>query len=171
MFVATFLSNRPSTRLMRPSDRRQHRFGVSLVEVLVVIVLGGILMAISFPRFQRGRDTLDVRSAKQTITAYLAQARATAISNGRVASFVRVGNSVSVVLNDVSGNTVVGNSQNLMLQYGTTFTAPRDTISFDSRGVAIGGPGTLAFVVVKNSVRDSVCLLGLGKVAARSCSL
>lgn len=146
--------------------------GFTLIEILMVIVIMGILSTMALPRLARRGVTLTVRSAKQEVASYLAQARATAIATGRSAWFIRSGNTVGVSSTSTTAGYV--KSTDLMTEHGVTVSAASDptTIEFDARGMIPGGVGgALPIVLSKQSARDSVCVIGLGRISTRDCSL
>jgi general secretion pathway protein G len=49
------------------NERRQHRSGFTLVEVLLVIVIIGILAGIAVPQLMKSRDKADIGKAKAEI--------------------------------------------------------------------------------------------------------
>lgn len=148
---------------------RATRRGVTMPELLIVLSLLGILSLIAFPSFARSSDRLGVRSSKQRIASYLAVSRAAAIQHGRVARFVRTGNTIKVLVD--SANTQGTFAPVIDLgQEGVTLTPTRDTIAFDPRGLAFGFTGTARLVVQKGSSLDSVCVMGMGRISTTGCS-
>jgi prepilin-type N-terminal cleavage/methylation domain-containing protein len=153
----------------RSDAARAMRRGVTLTEMMIVLVLLGILAAIAFPGFARGSERSNVRTSKQRIASYLAVTRAAAIQRGRVARFVRTGNTIKVLVDSANTQGVFAPVIDLAEQ-GVTFTPTRDTISFDPRGLAFGFTGTAHLVVQKGSSRDSVCVMGMGRISTAGCS-
>jgi len=148
--------------------------GVTLVEMVIVLTLIGIITAISLPKLANSTDVLAIRSARQEVASYISQARALAIQSGRVARFVRNGNSIQLTVTNISGGTSLIASQNLGSGNGVTLAAsPSDTIAFDPRGVLQSGVSTSSpkIRVSRNGVQDSVCVVGWGKVSISQCQL
>lgn len=147
--------------------------GVTLVEMVIVFALIGIITAISLPKLANSTDVLAVRSARQEVASYISQARALSIQTGRVARFIRNGNSIQVSITTTSGGSTLVGSQNLGSGNGVTVAAsPSDTITFDPRGVLLSGVGTSPKIrVSRNGVQDSVCVVGWGKVSISQCQL
>lgn len=148
------------------------RHGVTLVEIMIVLTLISILVSIALPRFGTVTSSMHIRSAKQAVAAYLVQTRAIAIKRGRTASFIRSGNVVSVEVTEATGIVVAVSPRDLGRVDGVSLSMRGDTISFDPRGMAVGLAGGIRAVVVTNgTARDSVCVVGLGRIAASRCSL
>ena len=146
------------------------RRGFTLIEVLIVITIVGVLLGVVVPRYGAIAGAMQVHSAKQEIGALLAQGRATAIQTDQTVLVVRSTNVISLI--GVSGTTsTIISQQDLGSQFGVTVSASRDTVTYDSRGMVIGNSATLKFVVTNGAVRDSVCLMALGKVTRTGCSL
>jgi prepilin-type N-terminal cleavage/methylation domain-containing protein len=148
----------------------RQRSGFTLVEVLMVITIVGVLLGVVVPRYGAISGGMNVHSAKQEIGALLAQGRATAIQTDQTVLVIRSANVISLV--GVSGATSTFiTQQNLGSQFGVTVSSTKDTVTYDSRGMVTGNTSTLKFVVTNGSVRDSVCLMALGKVTRTGCSL
>jgi prepilin-type N-terminal cleavage/methylation domain-containing protein len=147
--------------------------GFTVIELLIVCSIISILSLVSLPKITAVLGKLGVRSAKQEIASYLVQARAVAIQNGRAARFIRSGNAIRIMLDDGNGGLTRIGDQDLYTLHGVTLsTKPvgRDTVLFDPRGLVVGNPGFVA-VVTRDALRDSVCVVGLGRVATDRCGL
>lgn len=147
--------------------------GFTLIELLIVCAIVSILSIVSLPKITTAIQKNDVRSAKQEIASYLAQARALAIQNGRTARFIRTGDTIQVALDDGTGGLTRIGTQNLYALHRvalSTKPAGRDTVSFDPRGLLVGPPG-VTLVVSRDALRDSVCVVGLGKITTDRCGL
>ncbi|MFN2400179.1 MAG: prepilin-type N-terminal cleavage/methylation domain-containing protein [Gemmatimonadaceae bacterium] len=150
---------------------KRKRRGFSIVELVVVIVIIGVLSIIAFPQFNQFLTSVSVKSANQQVAAYLVRARAAAIENGRVARFIRTGNTVLVTVDRPGGPVVIGAAQDLYASHGVTLSATRDTIAYDPRGFAVGLGGRQKVNVYRGTLRDSVCVAGLGKITPSACTL
>lgn len=151
--------------------RMGKRRGFTTVELLTVIVILGVLLAVSFPRFSTVMGTMGVRSANREVAAYLVRARSAAIETGRVTRFIRANNTIVIMVDQPSGPVVHSGALDLGVNHGVSLTASRDTIKFDPRGFALGLGGRQVFVVSRGGMSDSVCIAGRGKVSASSCGL
>ena len=147
-----------------------NRQGFTLVELLIICSIISILSLVSLPKISAALGKLNVHSAKQEVASYLAQARALAIQNGRVARFIRNGNAVQIALDNGTGGITPIGAQDLYARHGVALSTSRDTVLFDPRGLLVGNPGFVA-VVTRGTVRDSVCVVGLGRIATDACGL
>ena len=151
---------------------RARRTGFTLVELLIVMTLMGIMGMYAYPKLNGSTNGWSARAARQKVTSMIIVARAAAVQNGSEARFIRSGNVVRVAV-DSSGTYVTLISRDLGSEHGVTVATggtPRDTIRFDPRGVAIGLTGAAVFKFTKSTVKDSVCVSKLGKVARTGCT-
>ncbi len=144
--------------------------GFTIIEALVVIALLGILAAVALPRLASSTDSVSVRGSKQRVASYLAVARSAAIQRGRVARFVRTGNTIKVMVDSASTQTTYAPVIDLGADQKVTVTPTRDTIAFDPRGLAFGFTGTARIVLQRGSALDSVCIMGMGRISTNGCS-
>src|SRR6476646_2759265 len=151
---------------------RGRRSGFTLVELLIVMTLMGIMGMYAYPKLRGSTANWSTRSARQQVTSRLIVAPAAAVQNGSEARFIRSGNVVRVTV-DSNGTNVTLASRDLYRDHGVTFTtggAARDTMRFDPRGVAIGLTGAAMYKFTNATVKDSICVSKLGKVARSGCT-
>jgi prepilin-type N-terminal cleavage/methylation domain-containing protein len=153
---------------------RANRSGFTLLELLIVIIVIGLLSGFAYPRLRGSTTGLSVRSARQQTTELLVIARAAAVQNGSEARFIRAGNVVRAVV-DSNGTFVTLSVRDLYTEHGVTVAvggaAPRDTVRFDPRGLAIGLAGASTIKFTNATVTDSICVSKLGKVARTGCTI
>ena len=152
---------------------RASRSGFTLLELLIVIIVMGLLGMYAYPRLRGSTTGLSVRSARQQTQEMLVIARSAAVQNGSEARFIRAGNVVRVLV-DSSGTFVTLSARDLYTEHGVTVAvggaAPRDTVRFDPRGLAIGLTGAATITFTNSTVTDSICVSKLGKVARAGCT-
>ncbi len=148
------------------------RTGYTVMELLIVLVIFGALLAIAVPRFLEAFKGAKTRSAVNQFVSAHALARATGIRYGRAAElhidaanarfWIEVDTSqAGGVIDTVSTIHDVGDGQFVM-------TSNRTLVCFDSRGLATtagackAGNVTVVFSLAGRS--DTVTVSSLGKV-------
>jgi prepilin-type N-terminal cleavage/methylation domain-containing protein len=150
----------------------RNRSGYTLVEMVVVLIIFGVVTALSIPRLHGAQSSAGLRSARTVTAIYLAQAHALAVQRGRQARFVRSGNVVSVTVDSSGTQVVYGRPHDLSREDGVSIpTTTQDTIMFDARGFATNITTTAKVVLTRDGLRDSVCVAKIGKIITRGCSL
>jgi len=148
------------------------RTGYTLTEMMVVLIMIGVVTALSIPRLHGASSSAGLRSARQQTASYLAQAHSLAIQRGKEAWFNRSGDVITVTVDSSGTQVIYGRAHDLSKEHGVTIpTTSHDIIKFDSRGYAIGAGTTEKVVLTRDGMRDSVCVSKLGKVITRGCSL
>jgi len=145
--------------------------GFTSIEAMISLVIVGIMGSMAFPRLSSALEGVQLRAAQQSVAWYLARARASAIHNGRTTQFIRSGNTIFVAIDSAGTPVTLAPRQNLYEAHRATIETARDTILFDARGFAVGLTGAVKIFVVHEDRRDSVCVIGLGKVFTKGCGL
>ena len=160
----------PST----PSPRRlRARRGVSIAEMVVVLVISGIMLNIALPRFAGMRDRMSLRSAKQEFITYVMTSRAAAIRQSQQAQFHVRNNTAWVMVNQPNGtNTMVNQNLRMFRTRQVTITLSgsptTDSIVYDARGIEIMPNARRKYMLTLNNLKDSVCVSRVGLIA-RQC--
>jgi len=126
------------------SDRRLRKGlrGFSIVELLIVVLVGGILTAISVPAFQSAMVNMQMNSMVSAISATISQTRYAAIMNSQVYTLAFTTPANTYVVTNVTTNTanaavpLPGNS--IVLNGGTSATY---TYTLCPNGTASGAGG------------------------------
>jgi prepilin-type N-terminal cleavage/methylation domain-containing protein len=149
----------------RPAKHRLGSNGLTLIEILLVIVLIGILAGYGLPRLANISTTQSISSARVALVGLLANARYTAIQRGGSASFILSNNQITVqATNPVTGVTeTVGNVQDLNGRYGVTVQPTSLTLIFDPRGVGTASSQTTVSIT-KGSYGTSIVISAAGRV-------
>ncbi|MHB1224842.1 MAG: GspH/FimT family pseudopilin [Gemmatimonadaceae bacterium] len=148
--------------------------GFTLLELLIVVVISGMLAMMAAPRISAARNTANLVSAREQLSAAISTARAAAIQKGQPVTlrFTAAGPSATVVGRTGAQLRIVA-PVDLRTQYGVTVSTRTDTIRFDSRGLAapkLGGRAVFRLTGAAGGV-DSVCVGVLGQIMPRGCSL
>ncbi len=150
------------------SDSRPWR-GFTLVEMMMVVVLIGAMLAFALPYFRTSTTKSDVRGAMDAIAALHGMTKQAAVQRGRVSRLVmdRAAGTMVVVANKVIGTGVdtVGRVQSLASRFGVTFvTSPtRDTLAFTPRGLGVES-GVTAIIVTKGTFADTLAVSSAGRL-------
>ena len=156
--------------LMPNPRRRRSTAGISLFELLVVVVIIGLMVVFALPKAGEIYDHTMVRSARTAVTNLYNATRVTARASNKVA-VIRLNAGVVVLERNApfpstAKDTVSlgGKFHDFATQYGVTITGP-DSIRIDPRGILLldGGPPA-TWVVSRNGWSDSVMVNGYGRV-------
>ncbi|MFI5228159.1 MAG: Tfp pilus assembly protein FimT/FimU [Gemmatimonadales bacterium] len=134
--------------------------GYSLLELVIVMMMIGVLLAIALPRTASLRDRSSVRAAMTDLSAAFSLARRTALSRRAL---------VSVVL-DTAARTVEVRSagdrlwrRTLGESYGIVLGSDRDSAVYDPRGFGYG-VSNLSVIVRRGEMVDTLTMSRLGRV-------
>jgi prepilin-type N-terminal cleavage/methylation domain-containing protein len=145
--------------------RRGRREGYTLIELLLVLVLVGLVLAIAAPKFTSTIRYFTARSATSQVVADLALARTTAVRAGRSASFRVLSASTYSIVVDASGATADRTVKSVTLdgtRRGVALGVVGTRITFDSRGMRRNA--TESLVVTRTGGADTVNVTIVGRV-------
>jgi Tfp pilus assembly protein FimT len=156
----------------------RNRKGVTLIEIMTVVVMAIIMTAIAFPRLKETRRASSMQSARAQVESYLAVARSVAIRNGVRSFLIRDGNTIRIMADSANG-TIVTVVRRIQLDSvsNVTLGATKDTIVYDSRGLAVNlsASGERFYITAASGLgagtMDSICVTRLGLVLDRKCGL
>jgi prepilin-type N-terminal cleavage/methylation domain-containing protein len=141
--------------------------GFTLVEILIVVVLIGIMLAVGIPYFRTGTVKGDLRSGADAIAQLHAVAKQTAIQRGRTARLVMNAgaNTVVVTATNAAGTAqdTVGKVEDLNSRFGVTFTTTNATLVFTPRGIGGESAGT-TIIVSKAGFADTITISAAGRL-------
>jgi len=137
----------------------------------IVLVVAGTMMGMAYPRLHDAASAASLRSAKQEVMASLAQARATAVEQGRRSVLTRNGNTLQVTVESSGTQTALGGALDLYGLHQVTLDATVASIAFDPRGYAIGLGSIEVIRLTRGALRDSVCVTRAGRLATVGCGL
>ena len=149
-------------------ERTMGNRGFSFIEMLVVFIIVGVVLAFGMPRLRDSLEKSNVRSAKAGMATLVAKARAAAVSRGCTATMKFTSGttgtvSISVCTVAGGGTQILGGVDSLAARYKVTMTPSADSLRFDARGLSVGYSGmTVRFS--SNTASDSVIINPLGKV-------
>jgi Tfp pilus assembly protein FimT len=136
------------------------RTGASLLELTVVLVLTGILLAIALPRLNHVRDAAAVRGAIEEAAADFSDARQAAIARRRLVAVV-VDTAAAAITARSEGTILV--ASRFRLTYGVSLATNRDSAVYDGRGFGYG-VSNLSLVLRRGAVAETLVVSRLGRV-------
>jgi prepilin-type N-terminal cleavage/methylation domain-containing protein len=165
---------RPRRFLPPPASRSALRPGYSLAEVIIVIVIIGVISAMSQPRLSRMRDKTRVYAATERFTRSVFAARQAAIQRGKHAYFKSNANKIWVTVDTTGLNTdsvIVNTTLDMSAAYGVTISpSTLVTIDYDPRGMATqASKQVFGFVHTASGYVDSLCVSKLGNTIRDRC--
>jgi prepilin-type N-terminal cleavage/methylation domain-containing protein len=147
---------------------RASRAGFTLIEILMVFVLIGIMMAIGFPRMRDALIKSDVKSARSQAMLLYAQGRASAQESGRAVALDFTGNTALLtatprLLAGAGTIDTLAGPINLVTTYKVTVTGnPSAILTIDPRGFANSAGTTLTFT--RAGFSDSIVVSNFGRI-------
>ncbi len=141
-----------------PSPRLPH--GFTLIEMVVVLVVIGVLLAITFPRLHLAADSAAVRSAAQDAATTFGYARRLAITR-RQSVAVEIDSARGRVLIHAAGDTLL--TRALADRYGVRLYGTRDSMAFDLRGLGYGA-ANLSVIFERGAASETLYVARLGRI-------
>lgn len=148
-----------------------------MIEIIMVVVIGGIILAIAGPRVSEANERAALRASRQVLSTAFASARAAAVQKGQEATLTLTSTSATVtVLSGLSqteerilGPLSFDNS------LGTTIVplggAP-STITFDVRGMASPRLDDITrYEIARPTHKDTLCVSATGFILQKDCQL
>jgi Tfp pilus assembly protein FimT len=147
-----------------------------MIEILMVTVMIGVMVAIAVPKFATTRETGALRATRQVLASTFSAARAAAIQKGQTATLTLTETSatVSVLTGSQSQSVVVYGPIRFNSSMGTNIT-PLDgaptVITYDVRGLASPRLDDVTRYEVRSaSRRDTVCVSATGFILPKGCA-
>jgi prepilin-type N-terminal cleavage/methylation domain-containing protein len=144
------------------------RFGFSMVEMLIVVVIIGLMGLIALPKLNAAFDQSNVISAKSHLTALFAAARTAATSGNQTAVLRLNGNQIYVYAYPrrkapFGANTkdTIVRPTNLATTYGVTLGGGFDSVRVASSGL---GMDSALVIFTKRYAVDTVIISRYGRV-------
>ena len=134
------------------------RRGHTLIELVIVLALLGILLGLALPRLGASLDGIHAGQAAARIALAHARARATALSEQRVARVLLTGDSLVVLVGDSVRWRVPGPARD-----GAGLATEPEETSYAPNGLAMGAANA-RYVVTRGLARVEVFVSRLGRV-------
>lgn len=145
------------------------RSGFTLIEMLMVVVVIGAVLAFGLPRFRTSTVKSDVRGSLDAMAAMHALAKQTAVQRSRMSRLVidRTNGTMVVVATKITGSGIdtVGRVQSLNSRFGVTLSSSptRDTLTFTPRGIGTEANDT-KLIATKNGFADTLLINSAGRM-------
>jgi len=143
--------------------------GFSVLELLMVVIIVGIMMAVAIPILRNSSPKTAVRGAGDEISRLYATARATSIQRGKTAWLVLNPTESTVMVTAMkvgaAGIDTIAKPDNLNTRYSVTFTDSNDQLVFTPRG--IGANLTTTMVIISSTtggIVDTVFIYPTGRI-------
>jgi prepilin-type N-terminal cleavage/methylation domain-containing protein len=149
------------------------RSGFTTIEMVIVVVIIGVIAMIGFPKIRRTLDQTSVRSARVSLNAFAAEARAVAAQRGCHAVVHFAGGTTSRAwvtacprLKPGAGTVdTVAMIDDVGARFGVTMTYTRDSVQYDPRGLSMDNATTIVrFTGNVAGNTDSILINNLGRV-------
>jgi len=135
------------------------RSGLTQLELIVVLVVGGVLTALAVPRLVALRDASSVRAAMTDVGAAFAAARQAAVTR-RTPVAVVFDTAAGTIRVSSTGETILRRS--LRATYSVSIGANRDSAVYDARGLGFGLTN-LSLRVRRGTFVDTLTMSRLGR--------
>jgi prepilin-type N-terminal cleavage/methylation domain-containing protein len=148
----------------------RNRAGFTFIEMMIVMIIAGLVYAISIKSVRGAFVAASRRSATREVTSYLFRARTVAIQQSRRAWLVRSGNTLKVIVDSSGTKVQVGTVIDMNARYSATLTAtPSDSVQFDPRGFVVLPASTPKLIITRAPAADTLCVTGLGRITVTGC--
>ena len=137
------------------------RSGMTQLELMVVLIVGGVLTALAIPRLVHLRDASSVRSAMTDVGSAFATARQVSVTR-RTSVAVVFDTSAGTLRVSSAGETILRRS--LRASYSVSLGANRDSAVYDARGLGFGVTN-LSLTVRRGTFVDTLTMSRLGRTA------
>ena len=135
------------------------RSGMTQLELIVVMIVGGLLCSLAVPRLVRLRDASSVRAAMTDVGSAFATARQAAVTRRTLVAVV-FDTAAGTVRVSAGGETILRRS--LRASYSVVIGANRDSAVYDARGLGFGLTN-LSLTVRRGSFVDTLTMSRLGR--------
>jgi Tfp pilus assembly protein FimT len=132
---------------MAGADRRRTEGGVSVLELIIVLVIVGVVSAFTVSSIRKSRDSLALQNSVRKLAAYIEKARLDAVRRHDTSSVTFTSNtSYDVRMDFGGGGTAAVYTRSFNLEPGVAKPpGPLPSISFNWRGRTSACTNTIAF--------------------------
>ena len=140
--------------------------GFTMIEIVVVFVLIGAMVAFAIPRISDRLTKVNVRSARDAVATLHAKSRAAAIQRGRSTTLKRSGTTVLITTqHPVSGVLdTIGSPIDIYSRYDqVAMVWSRDSVTFDARGIG-GQSSSTTITFGRSGYADTLVISSVGTI-------
>jgi len=150
------------------------RSGFTMLELAIAMTMMGIVAALALPKVRAGKQTADLRAAREVVANLASQARRGAISRGAPVRLGFVSDADKRLEVRLDNGTRIAGPIDTYAQWKVTPAITGGAVSyvrFDAHGLARDANGATRIVklVTASGRRDSVCISGAGMVMRGTC--
>ena len=141
----------------------ERRSGFTLLELLLVVVLMGIILAMTAPRIGAAAARRGVVGATTGFEALFRRARATAIQTRLPATITFASGKATVTIVRSGSSVVMGQVLDFTAQYNVTPTVTANTLQIEPTGLVVQGT-PYTFIATRSDEADTVTVTGYGRI-------
>ena len=154
----------------RRSNSLVSRCGMTLIELLLVIVTMALILTILAPRMSVAATSASVQSASFEMANRIALARQMAIRRSAPTVFHSTSNKAWITTDQAGVQTIVGDTLFLAQKYNVSVTSSVDTIRYSARGFA-NLSSSQTYELARSGKTRTVCVTAAGLILSRGCTL
>ena len=140
-----------------------------MMEMIIVLVIMGLVIAMTLPKIHGVLQKTNVRSARIAFGALASKARAVAVQRGCTATLnFTTGSAGNVWVTACkvtgSGTDTVGTVNPLATRFGTSISSSSSAVQYDPRGISVGNTSYTVVFTASTGDKDSAMINPLGRV-------
>ncbi len=145
----------------------EKQFGVSLLELIIVLLIISIIAVIAIPQFTASAQLNQVNTGASLVASMLSEAKTTAIKRNQAATFILDENN-SLVWIEVNSNVIGAVRQlpkNTNIKISPNTSAVQERIRFNSSGAITTQPATVSVYNSLKRVEKKVSINLAGRIS------
>jgi len=140
--------------------------GFTLVELVMVVLMGCIMSAVAIPQIQRGLYNYRLRGAVDAATWAIQSTRYQALQEGYPYQVVFTASTAQYQIQDLpSGSTYVNVGTAVPLSGSVITMSPNTTLTFKPDGAVAASVGGLSFTITYQGTTETITVTNYGNVS------